>query len=81
MVGVTTIMSTAKRYNLAWNYVWESYSGWKKTIITNDPDSRQGKEFSREFSHTVAKLAESDKDIPIIKSNYKEELVPSGSNE
>ena len=77
-------MSTAKRYNLAWNYVWEGYSVWKKDVINDEPDGRQGKAFSREFTHEVARLAESDQDIPIIKSNYKEEeleVVPSGNIE
>lgn len=69
-------MSTAQRYNLAWNYVWESYSDWKKGVMTDFPDSRQGKDFSREFSHEVAVLAESDDDIPVIKSNY---VVPEVS--
>ena len=69
-------MSTARRYNLAWNYIWESFSNWKKEVITNDPDSRQGKEFSKEFSHEVAVLAESNDEIPVIKSNY---VVPQTS--
>ena len=69
-------MSTARRYNLAWNYIWESYSDWKKSIITNDPDSRQGKEFSKEFGHACAVLAESNDEIPVIKSNY---VVPQTS--
>ena len=41
-------MSTPRRYELAWNYIWEGYNNWKKEVITNDSDSRQGKELSKE---------------------------------
>ena len=44
--------------------------------MTNDPDSRQGKEFAKEFGHEVALLAESNDEIPVIKSNY---VVPQAS--
>jgi len=62
-------MSTPKRYEQAWNYIWEDYNNWKKTIIIDEPDTRQGKEFSKEFGHEVAMLAESNRKIPLTKSN------------
>ena len=76
-------MSTALRYELAWNYVWESYSNWKKAIIIDESDGRQGREFSKEFGQEVAKLAESNREIPLVKTNRvkaktKFELQPSG---
>ena len=83
MVGVITIMSTAKRYNLAYNYIFEEQSKFNKNIIINGLDSagRADQRVIRGFSKEVCRLAESDEEIPIVKSNYKEELVPSGSNE
>ena len=77
-------MSTALRYELAWNYIWEGYSNWKKAIIIDDPDSRQGREFSKDFGREVAKLAESNREIPLVKTNRvvkaktKIRLQPSG---
>ena len=62
-------MSTPRRYELAWNYIWEGYNNWKKEVITNDSDSRQGKELSKEFTNEVAMLAESNRKIPLIKTN------------
>lgn len=62
-------MSTPRRYELAWNYIWEGYSDWKKEVITNDSDSRQGKELSKEFGCEVAMLAEGDEKIPLTKTN------------
>jgi hypothetical protein len=64
-------MSTPRRYELAWHYIWEGYNDWKKEVITNYSDSRQGKALSKEFGREVAILAESDSDIPIAKSNRK----------
>ena len=64
-------MSTSLRYELAYNCIWGGYSNWKKKVITNDPDSRQGKALSKEFGREVAILAESDSEIPIAKSNRK----------
>tara|TARA_Y100000310_G_C20565956_1_gene755503 strand:+ start:684 stop:920 length:237 start_codon:yes stop_codon:yes gene_type:complete len=69
-------MSTPLRYELAWNYIWEGYSNWKKSIIVNEPDTRQGKEFSKEFSHEVAKLAESNREIPAVKTNRVVQAKP-----
>jgi hypothetical protein len=62
-------MSTPERYEQAWNYIWESYNNWQKTIITDEPDTRQGKEFSKKFGYEVAILAESDKKIPLTETN------------
>ena len=82
MVGVITIaMSTAKRYNLAYNYVFEEQSMFNKKILINGSSCRADSDVIKEFTKEVCLVAESDKDIPIVKSNYKEDLVPSGSNE
>jgi|TARA_Y100000401_G_scaffold11568_1_gene7911 hypothetical protein len=58
---------TARRYNLAWNYLYEKMPDFKKQEIFSDPESRYNKELTKE----VIKLAESGDDIPIVKSNYK----------
>ena len=77
-------MSTPKRYNLAYNYVFDKRADWyKETIIKGE-----GPSYNRvweEFIKEVTRLAESDKEIPIVKSNYKElekqYLTPTGTNE
>ena len=77
-------MSTAKRYNLAYNYVFNKRADWhKETIIKGE-----GPSYNRvweEFIKEVTRLAESDKEIEIVKSNYKElktkYLTPTGTNE
>ena len=74
-------MSTAKRYNLAYNYILEDKSKFIKNIIINGSNGRADDRVIRDFSKEVIILAEGDKEIPIVKSNYKEELVPSGLNE
>tara|TARA_Y100000310_G_C20225864_1_gene597887 strand:- start:113 stop:337 length:225 start_codon:yes stop_codon:yes gene_type:complete len=74
-------MSTSKRYNLAYNYILEDKSKFIKNIIINGSSGRADDDVIRNFSKEVCHLAESSEDIPIVKSNYKEELVPSGSNE
>ena len=81
MVGVITAMSTAKRYNLAYNYLFEEQSMFNKNILINGSGGSADERVVRDFSKDVCRLAESDKEIPIVKSNYKEDLVPSGSNE
>jgi hypothetical protein len=81
MVGVIITMSTAKRYNLAYNYIFENQSIFKKNILINGSNGRADSDVIREFTKEVCRLAESDEEIPIVKSNYKEDLVPSGSNE
>ena len=75
-------MSTAKRYNLAYNYVFEQQATWKKELIIKG----EGESWDRvwdQFIRDTTRLAESDREIEIVKSNYKElkQLVPSGTNE
>ena len=76
-------MSTAKRYNLAYNYVFNKKADWmKELIIKGEGDSYQ--RVWEDFIKETTRLAESDKEIEIVKSNYKElkqQLVPSGTNE
>ena len=77
-------MSTAKRYNLAYNYIFDKQSNWKKKVLINVSESHSDKRILNEFTKDVCNLAESDTDIPIVKSNYKElkqQLVTSGTNE
>ena len=62
-------MSTPRRYELAWHYIWEGYNDWKKEVITNDSDSRQGKALSKEFGREIATLAESSGKIPSTKTS------------
>lgn len=76
-------MSTAKRYNLAYNYIFEQQAMWKKELIIKG----EGQSYDRvwdNFIKETTRLAESDREIEIVKSNYKElknQLVPSGTNE
>ena len=55
---------------------------WKKELIIQG----EGREYDRvwdTFITDTTRLAESDRKIPIVKSNYKEleiQLCPSGSN-
>ena len=76
-------MSTAKRYNLAYNYIFEQQAHWKKELIIRG----EGRAYDRvweNFIKETVRLAESDKEIEIVKSNYKElknKLIPSGINE
>ena len=76
-------MSTAKRYNLAYNYMFEQQATWKKELIIKG----EGDSYDRvweNFIKETTRLAESDREIEIVKSNYKElkqQLVPSGTNE
>lgn len=77
-------MSTAQRYNLAYNYVFDKESKFHKKILINSSDCRADRDVIHEFTKEVCRVAESNMDIPIITSNYKElknKLVPSGSNE
>jgi hypothetical protein len=77
-------MSTAKRYNLAYNYVFNKRAPFAQEQIIKG----EGPSYNRvweEFIKEVTRLAESDKEIPIVKSNYKElekqYLTPTGINE
>ena len=74
-------MSNAKRYNLAYNYVFDKQPTFKKDVLINGSSCRTDERYMKDFTKEVCIVAESDKDIPIVKSNYKEDLVPSGSNE
>ncbi len=76
-------MSNAKRYNLAYNYVFNKRAIHAKEQIIKG----EGPSYDRvweDFIKEVTRLAESDKEIEIVKSNYKElkqQLVPTGTNE
>jgi hypothetical protein len=76
-------MSTAQRYNLAYNYVFNKKPDWMKELIIKG----EGDSYRRvwdDFILETTRLAESEKEIEIVNSNYKElkqQLVPSGSNE
>ena len=77
-------MSTEKRYNLAYNYVLDKRAHYAQEQIIKG----EGPSYDRvweEFIKEVTRLAESDKEIPIVKSNYKElkkqYLTPTGTNE
>ncbi len=69
-----------KRYNLAYNYVFDKRASHAKELIIKG----EGRNYDRvwqDFIKEVTRLAESDNDIPIVKSNYKQleaELCPSG---
>ena len=75
-------MSTAKRYNLAYNYIFEQQAMWKKELIIKG----EGQSYDRvwdNFIKETTRLAESDREIEIVKSNYKElkeQYLPSGIN-
>ena len=76
-------MSTAQRYNLAYNYIYEQQADWKKDLIIKG----EGQSYDRvweNFIKETTRLAESDREIEIVKSNYKEleqQLNPYGINE
>ena len=69
-------MSTAQRYNLAYNYVFEKQPSFKKEVLINGSKDRSDDRFMSEFTKEVCKLAESDVEIPVVKSNY---VVPQTS--
>ena len=75
-------MSTAKRYNLAYNYIFEQQATWKKELIIKGDGGSYDRVWEQ-FILDTTRLAESDREIEIVKSNYKElkQLVPSGTNE
>ena len=74
--------SMSKRYNLAYNYIFEEQAMWKKELIIKG----EGRDYNRvwdNFIKETTRLAESDRQIPVVKSNYKEletQICPSGSN-
>ena len=63
-------MSTAIRYNLAWNYIWESYKSWKQAALLAELEEIDDGRYFNEFTKEVRRLAESEEDIPKVKSNY-----------
>ena len=69
-------MSTAQRYNLAYNYVFEKQPSFKKEILINGSEDSSDDRFISEFTKQVCRLAESDEEIPVVKSNY---VVPQTS--
>jgi beta-mannanase len=76
-------MSTAKRYNLAYNYVFNKKPDWMKELIIKGEGDNYRRVWEA-FIVEVTRLAESDREIEIVKSNYKElkeKLVTSGTNE
>ena len=52
----------AYRYKCAWNHLFESLPHWKKVIMIDDPQGTD--RVNKEFTHEVAKLAESNRSIP-----------------
>jgi len=70
-------MSIFKRYNLAYNYVFDEQPPFKKNILINgDKSDRIEKEYMEQFTKEVCRLAESDAEIPAIKCNY---VVPQAT--
>ena len=69
-------MSTAKRYNLAYNYIFEKQPSFKKDVLINGSQDSSDDRFMKEFTKEVCRLAESDQEIPVVKSNY---VVPQTS--
>ena len=73
-------MSNAKRYNLAYNYVFNKRASHAKEQIIKG----EGPSYDRvwdDFIKEVTRLAESDNEIEIVKSNYKKleaKLCPTG---
>jgi hypothetical protein len=73
--------SMKKRYNLAFNYVFDKRASHAKEQIIKGEGPSYDRVW-REFIKEVTRLAESDQKIPIVKSNYKElemQICPSGS--
>ena len=65
-------MSTKVRYELAYNFIFEKQPPWKKKVIVdNDEGNRTDERVINDFIKQVRKLAESDEEIPIVKSNRK----------
>ena len=69
-------MSTAKRYNLAYNYIFEKQPSFKKDVLINGSQDSSDDRFMKEFTKEVCRLAESDEETPVVKSNY---VVPQTS--
>ena len=52
----------AHRYKCAYNYLFEQLPNWKKTTIIEEAGNED--RMTKEFTHEVAKLAESNREIP-----------------
>ena len=74
--GVSTTMSTAKRYNLAYNFLFEEQSKFNKNILINAGDGRVDRDVIQQFTKEVCRVAESDMKIPAVKCNY---VVPQAN--
>ena len=59
----------ARRYRLAWDYVVDNLSDYQKDIIINNfpYDNRVDRDVSNEVSRDVARLAESNREIPAVR--------------
>lgn len=55
----------AYRYKCAWNHLFNESEGWIKKIIIEEPDGRH----AEDLCHEVAKLAESNRQIPDYKND------------
>tara|TARA_Y100000310_G_scaffold26748_1_gene25506 strand:- start:2625 stop:2858 length:234 start_codon:yes stop_codon:yes gene_type:complete len=53
----------AHRYKCAYNYLFEKLPSWKKSVMIEKHDSQEER-VVKEFTHEVAKLAESNREIP-----------------
>ena len=70
-------MSTAQRYNLAYNYVFDKQSSYVKNILINgDKCERIESQFTEAFTEEVCTVAEGEQDIPAVKCNY---VVPQAT--
>ena len=69
-------MSTAQRYNLAYNYVFDKESKFHKNILINAGDCRVDRDVIQQFTKEVCRVAESDMEIPAVKCNY---IVPQAN--
>jgi hypothetical protein len=52
----------AYRYKCAWNHLFGKQPSWKKQMMIDDPQGTD--RVHKEFTHEVAKLAESNRTIP-----------------
>ena len=53
----------ATRYRQAWDYLYAEASDWIKNVIIDEPTGRHAKD----LAHEVAKLAESNREIPKVR--------------
>ena len=59
----------ARRYRLAWDYVVDNLSKYQKNIIINNfpYDNRVDRDVANGVSRDVARLAESNREIPAVR--------------